>query len=143
MSKGIDYEGLIREIEKCCLQCDECDMDTCLIGYCKKNLMAALKNNTDFVPNGLANIPYGDVKVYQEDTIIDFIGFLLKQCRNCHLYHDEDCIVNLVRSALEVILIGEPREYGGSNVKYLSELQNVNSELAAKVLKAFQDTKNK
>lgn len=141
MSKGIDYEGLIREIEKCCLQCDECEHDGCLIGYCKKNLMTALKNNDDFIPNGWTGLPYGDVKVYQEQSIIDFVGFLLNQCRNCHVYHDEDCIVNIVRSALEVILVGEPQEYGGSNVKYLSELQNVNPELAAKVLKAFQDKK--
>lgn len=141
MSKGIDYEGLIKEIEKCCLQCDQCDMDACLIGYCKKNLMTALKNNDDFIPNGLAGLPYGDVKVYQEDAIVNFVGFLLNQCRNCHLYHDEDCIVNLVRSALEVILVGEPREYGGSNVKYLSELQRAHPELAAKVLQAFQSRK--
>lgn len=142
MAKGIDYEGLIREIEKCCLECDVCELNGCLIGFCKKNLMTALKNNDEFIPGGLDNLPLGDVKVYQEENVIDFVGFLLNQCRNCHFYHDEDCIVNIVRSALEVILVGEPQEYGGSNVKYLSELKNVNSEIADKVLKAFQDKKN-
>lgn len=141
MGVNIDYEGLIAKIGDCCLDCEVCENEQCLIGYCKKSLMTALKQNDDFIDDGLDALPLDDTKIYQEEKIIDFIGFLLNQCRNCHVYHDEDCVVNIVRSALEVILLGEPQEYRGSNVKYLQELAGVNKKLTDRILVAFQKYK--
>ncbi|NLL18636.1 MAG: hypothetical protein GX262_06375 [Clostridia bacterium] len=143
MSVNIDYEGLIAKIGECCLDCAVCEHEDCLIGYCKKSLMTALKQNDDFIDDGLDGLPLDDTKIFQEEKIVDFIGFLLNQCRNCHIYHDEDCIVNIVRSALEVILFGEPQEYRGSNVKYLQTLNGVNQELAVRIMDAFQKHKKK
>jgi len=143
LTVSIDYEGLIEAIGTCCLDCPSCENEKCLIGYCKKNLLIALKQNDDFIENGIDGLPYDDTKVYQEEKVIDFIGFLLNQCRNCHIYHDEDCVVNLVRSALEVILFGEPQEYRGSNVKYLQQLGNRDREKTKRIMASFQKHKTK
>ena len=139
----IDIEGLIREIGNCCLECDVCQGEDCLIGYCKRSLITVLKQDDEFIIDGVDNLPLNDIKIYCPETSINAIGFLLNQCRSCYLYHDEECIVNIVRSALEIIILGDLQEYRGSNVRYLQEINSVDPEKAEKILKAFQNRKNK
>jgi len=144
MSNGINSEILISEIGKCCLGkevCRECKKEDCLVGYCKKSLMTFLKQNNEFIDGGMKEIPYGDTKMYDNELIVQAIGSLLNQCRNCNVYHDEECIINIVRSALEIIVLGEFQEYKGSTLLYLNDIKNVNSEMADKILQAFQSQK--
>lgn len=141
MSSPIDFDGLIGEIGKCCLDCPQCEKKECLIGYCKEMLLVALKQGNEFIADGLDGLPLNDTKVYQEEIIVDFIGYVLNQCRNCNVYHDEECILNIIRSALEVILFGDARDYRGSTVRYLRAITRVNPELTEKISKAFQERK--
>ncbi|AKL94193.1 hypothetical protein CACET_c06830 [Clostridium aceticum] len=145
MSITINFEHLIKEVTKCCLgeeQCSSCEKDTCLIGYCKKSLTTSLKQHNEFIDGGMEEIPYNDTKIYDDEMIVDTIGFLLNQCKNCNLYHDEECIINIVRSALEIILLGEAQDYKGSTLFYLGDIKNVNEEIADKIFQAFQCKKS-
>ncbi|SES70722.1 hypothetical protein [Anaerobranca gottschalkii] len=144
MSTRFDYEGIIKTVSECCLTedyCGGCKSDSCLIGYAKNCLTTSIKENKEFIDGGMDNLPLQDMKVYDEDTMVDSLAFLLHQCRNCNLYHDEDCIINVIRSAYEVVLLGDPQEYRGSTFMYLSDIKNINSEVADKVFAAFQRKK--
>ncbi len=141
---AVDIEGLINAVSKCCLgetQCGVCDLDNCLIGYCKKMLTTSLKENTEFIDDGIDNLPYYDTRFYDQVYIADAIGYLLNQCRNCNLYHDEACIINIIRSALEIILLGDAQEYKGSVLIYLSDIRQVNESVADMILEAFNRRK--
>jgi hypothetical protein len=140
----MDLNGLIEEVGNCCLgeNCGGCKKEQCLIGYCKKSLTSILKQQDEFVSDGMSQIPLHDTKIYENETIIEAIGFLLNQCRNCNVYHDEECIINIVRSSLEIILFGEFQEYKGSTLLYLNDIKNSNADIAGRVFTAFQARKN-
>lgn len=145
MGTTINFEGLMKEISKCCLgeeQCGSCQREDCLIGYCKKGLISSLKEQSEFIDDGMEGIPYNDTKMYDDEVMVEAIGFLLNQCKNCNLYHDEECIINIVRSALEIILLGDSQEYKGSTLFYLGDIKNVNAEMADKIFQAFQRRKD-
>lgn len=116
--------------------------EKCLIGYCKSGLLTVLKQKDRFIDDGADNIPYWDVKIYDnQEDMIEAIGFLLNQCRNCNLYHDEDCIINIVRECLEIILFGDSQEFKGSTFVYLNHIKSINSELADKIFEAYNRRK--
>lgn len=143
---AVDIDSLINKVSKCCLgesQCGICDMKNCLIGYCKKVLTTSLKENTEYIDGGVDNIPYFDTKIYDEVDVTDAIGYLLNQCRNCNLYHDEACIINIIRCALEIILLGEAQEYKGSVLIYLNDIKKVNEKAANNIFQAFHKIKDK
>lgn len=117
-------------------------MDKCLIGYCKDCLLTVLKQQDRFIDGGADDIPYWDVKIYDnQENIIEAIGFLLNQCRNCNFYHDEDCIINIIRECLEIILFGDSQEYKGSTFMYLNDIKLINSQLADKIFEAYNRRK--
>ncbi len=143
MGETIDYNGLIEAVGACCLtekECTSCDNSACLIGYCKQALVTALKNQEEFVDGGIDHIPYEDAKFFDEETVVKAIAFILNQCRNCRVYHDEDCIINVIRSAMEVTLLGDSLEYKGSSLVYMSELERKNKEIARKVFLQFKQS---
>lgn len=141
---SINFEGLITEVSKCCLgveACGTCDKESCCIGYSKKCLTTSLKTNSEYIDGGMQDLPLGDTKLYDEEAITDAIGYLLNQCKNCNLYHDEDCIINIVRSSLEIILLGDVTDYNGSALLYLNDIKNINPEAAGRIFHAFQRIK--
>lgn len=144
MKNAIDIEGLMQEVGKCCLgeNCNSCRKEQCLVGYSKKSLLTILKQQNEFIDGGMLGIPGSDTKLYDDESIIETMAFLLHQCRNCNLYHDEECIINIIRSSLEIILFGEYQEYKGSTLLYFGDIKMSNAEVAEKLLKAFQNRKN-
>ncbi|NLX61397.1 MAG: hypothetical protein GXZ06_02585 [Tissierellia bacterium] len=140
LSKNINYNGLIEKVGKCCLSkehCGTCIKDTCLVGYCEQSLLTALKNKDEYIDNGLEGIPYEDTKLYDEDKLVNAIAFILNECKNCQLYHDEDCIINIIRSSLEVALLGDYMDYKGSTLVYFKEVEEKNKELSQRIFKIF------
>lgn len=141
MDKNIDFNGLIETVGKCCLSektCGTCQKDNCLVGYCKQSLLTSFKQKDEFIDGGMDHIPYADTKLYDEETLINTIGFILNQCKNCQLYHDEECIINIIRSSMEVALLGDHTEYKGSTLMYFSDLGNRNKEMSQKIYAAFK-----
>lgn len=141
MTHNMNIDGLISETGKCCLHCSQCKQQNCLVGYCKKSLLAVLKNQSEFIEGAMSDIPYSDTKVYESDALAHCVGFLLNQCRNCNVYHDEECIINILRSCMEVILLGDYQDYKGSALLYLGDIKKVNPDIADKIFLAFQQTK--
>lgn len=144
MNKNIDYEGLIRTAKEVCLseaQCGSCKNSSCLIGYSKGCLAKSLKENDEFIDGGMDKLPLQDMKIYDNEAVVESLAFLLHQCRNCNLYHDEDCIINIMRSAYEVILLGEPQDYKGSTFMYLNDIKNTDSDVADSIFVAFNKKK--
>lgn len=142
---NINYNKLIEEVGKCCLSekvCGTCKNEACLIGYCKQALLNALKRNNEFVDNGMKNIPYGDTKIYDDENLINAISFTLNECKNCQLYHDEDCIINIIRSCMEIALLGDYIDYKGSALIYFVDLDNKNKEVSQRIHSAFKQIKN-
>lgn len=146
METDIDFNSLITSVGTCCLgkeNCGgKCDTSNCIIEYCKKNLLTCLKNDEQFLENEIENIPLFDTKVFDESSIIDTVGFILNQCKNCNAYHDEDCIINILRSACEVILFGNPKDYNGSVLLYLNDIKSDNSKIADKIHESYLSHKN-
>lgn len=145
METDIDFNSLINSIGNCCLgekYCTSCAKENCLIGYCKKNLLTCLKTNEQFIDDEIDKIPLFDTKVFDEESIIETIGITLNQCKNCNAYHDEECIINMLRSSCEVILFGNPKDYNGSTLVYLDDIKNENAEIASKVYESFLRNKN-
>ena len=141
MQTDIDFNSLITSVGKCCLgdsNCGTCSKERCLVGYCKKNLLTCLKTGEQFINTEISNIPLYDTKVFDESTIIETIGLILNQCKNCNAYHDEECIINMLRSACEVILFGDPKDYNGSVLLYLDDVKQDNVEIAGKIYDAFR-----
>lgn len=137
----VNYNQLIDHIGECCLSqevCGTCNKDTCLIGYCTQAILKAFRENDEFIDNGVDNIPLEDTKLYDEEKIIDSIGFILNQCKNCQLYHDEDCIINIIRSSLEVALLGDYIDYKGSTLIYFKDLEEKDEEISQRVFAAFK-----
>ncbi len=142
MDKNIDFNGLIQEIGKCCLSeesCGSCDKEVCLVGYCKQSLLTAFKQKDEFIDNGMEDIPYQDTKLYDDEKLVNSIGFILNQCKNCQLYHDDDCIINIIRSSMEVALLGDYTDYRGSALMYFSDLGNKNKELSQRIYSAYKN----
>ncbi len=144
METDIDFNSLITSIGACCLgenDCGTCTKENCLIGYCKKNLLTCLKTGEQFLEGEIENIPLFDTKVFDESSVIETIAVTLNQCKNCNAYHDEECIINMLRSACEVILLGNPKDYNGSVLLYLNEIKSDNSQMSDKIYEAFLKNK--
>lgn len=140
----IDFNSLITSIGDCCLgpsYCDSCSKENCLIGYCKQNLLTCLKTGEQFIEDEINNIPVFDTKVFDQKSVIDTIGFILNQCKNCNAYHDEECIINMLRSACEVILLGNPIDYNGSVLLYIDEVKDINPEISKSLYESFKRNK--
>ena len=141
MTTIFDYDGLIKKVGQCCLteeECGTCAKENCLIGYCKESILTCLKKQDGFLADGMANLPVADTKVYDPNAITQALGFLLHQCRNCYLYHDDDCLLNIIRSSLEIIIFGESLDFMGSALAYLNEIKDKNPEMAAKIAEVYQ-----
>lgn len=142
LNKNLDFNGLIEKVGKCCLSedyCGTCSKESCLIGYCEQSLLTAFRNKDEYLDNGLEGIPYEDTKLYDEDKLVDAIAFILHECKNCQLYHDEDCIINIIRSALEIALLGDYLDYKGSTLIYFKDLEDKNKAISQRVFKIFNE----
>ncbi|WP_350344466.1 hypothetical protein PRVXT_000882 [Proteinivorax tanatarense] len=143
MGNQINMEGIVKNLSQCCLSCAECSSTTCLVSYDKRVLNKAILGEDEFVDGGLDGLNIIDTKVYDEDEVIDTIGYLLNQCKNCKLYHDEDCIINVIRSSLELILLGEYVDYEGSVFMYLNNIKDYDEKKAEKISQAYSTRRMK
>lgn len=66
-------------------------------------------------------------KVYDEEQLINAIAFILNKCKNCQLYHDDQCVINIIRSCIEIALLGDCPD-NGSTFMYFADLNNKNKE---------------
>ena len=138
--KEVNFSKLVDKLSPCCLSedvCGGCEKENCLIGYGKECLKNCMINKVTYVIDGHTNIPIMDTKLYDKEFAVEAIANTLKTCKSCNENHYDNCIINILRSCYEVILVGEEQKYKGSTFLYLNELQEINPEIADKVFKAY------
>ncbi|ASW42587.1 hypothetical protein [Clostridium isatidis] len=138
--KDINFSRLVDKLSPCCLSketCGVCDRKNCLVGYGTECIKECMINKVTYVMNGYENIPITDTKVYDKENIMNGIIDILKLCKNCKENHFNNCIVNILRSCYEVILLGEEKDYKGSALLYINDLKASNPEIADELFKRY------
>lgn len=108
--------------------CGKCSGPYCLVGYSKECAAACRIKKQTFVDNGYENIPPSDIRGgYDEFEVLHAISHLLLQCRSCKQDHYENCVINVIRSCLEVIEFGDEQIYEGDPLSYMIKIANLDT----------------
>lgn len=111
--------------------CRKCAGRACLVGYSKDCAASCRVKEVTYVDKGFAEIPPADIRGgYDEFEVLHAIAHLLLQCRSCKKDHYEDCIINVVRSCLEVIEFGEEQVYEGDPLSYMMKIRDLDEQKA-------------
>lgn len=95
------------------------------------------------ISKDLSNICLQEKVCAGKECLIGYSKYCVAQCHSCKNDHNDNCILNIVRSAYEVIAFGEEQEYGGSPLAHLMKLSQLNPEKGAIVLEEYNRIKNK
>ena len=146
MSNPNVYVSSIRKaVTECCRgkqECGECKGKSCLVGYAKLASEYADVKKTIHIPNGIKLVPNSDFKIYDSEDIAHALAIINLECKNCMDNHDDNCVVNIARSALEVALFGQHFEFAGNPLMYMMGLSQANKELGDKVMNNYRLLKN-
>jgi len=138
--------ALIKEaVQQCCRteeECNACKGKACLMGFAKLVSEYADVKKALSIPNGLKLVPSEDYKVYEVDTVASALAIINHECKNCMDNHDDNCVINIIRSSLEVGLLGEHLPFTGSPLAYIMTLSQINPEIGGKVMTAYRALKN-
>ncbi len=133
--------GNICKTEKVCGYCAE---KHCLIGYSKYCTAQCRIKNQSFIDGGYEEIPPSDIRGgYDEYAVLHAISHLLLQCRSCKQDHYDNCLINLVRSCMEVVEFGEEQTYEGDPLSYMIKLASLNMEKADVVREEYSAAKER
>lgn len=123
MVNELNLLEIFKDLGKICKtpdKCGNCAEKSCLIGYARNGAAECRIAKRTGLPNGIENIPSCDIRGgYDEYNVLQAISHLLAQCRGCKEDHYDNCLINVVRSCLEVIEFGEEQKYTGNVVEYL------------------------
>ncbi|QGP92388.1 hypothetical protein MGLY_17630 [Neomoorella glycerini] len=143
-ARNVDLDKIQGVIDRCCkteAECGTCSKAHCLIGFAQTVLAYARQKNTVRIPRGHELVPQDDFRVYYQQDLIAALVEVLLQCQNCRDNHEEECVINVTRRALELALLGENFEYEGSVSAYLMQVGRHNHDLGARLLQAYQERK--
>lgn len=127
-------------VEDCCcsgVSCDTCAGKECLIGFAKIVSDYATAKKTLTIPNGIKMVPLHDFKTYELHNVAKALAAINIECKNCMDSHDDNCVVNILRSSLEVALTGQHIDFIGNPLSYIMALTQVNSELGNEVMQHY------
>lgn len=144
--QDINISSLKEAIGNCCrseMGCASCDGKQCLIGFAKIVSDYASVKKALTIPNGLKMVPMQDFKVYETDEVAKALSIINLECKNCMDNHDDNCVINIMRSTLEVALMGQHIDFTGSPLSYIMALTRINPELGEKVLQHYNALKYK
>lgn len=146
-NEELDLQEIFSDLGTVCLtekKCQKCAGKDCMVGYAKYAAAQCRINKQTFVMDGMKNMPPYDIRGgYDEYDVLHAIAHLLQQCRSCKKNHFENCIINVVRSCLEVIEFGDEMEYQGEALPYLMKLSNVNADKAHVIMEEYKLHKEK
>lgn len=144
MSEQLSVESIKDALTSCCkgdAECSSCQGKACLIGFAKLVADYAGLKRTLTIPNGLKMVPTTDFKVYDTDDVATALAIINIECKNCMDNHDDNCIINIVRSSLEVSLFGQHIAFAGNPLAYIMQLNDLNAENGNKVMQAYRTLK--
>ena len=135
MMEDLNLLEIFKDLGKICKTpavCGKCAEKACLVGYSRNVAVECRKEKRTGIPNGFENIPPSDIRGgYDEYEVLHAIAHLLLQCKECKDDHYENCIINIIRSCLEVIEFGEEQKYEGNVIQYLMKISQSNPTKAA------------
>ncbi|GBF35302.1 hypothetical protein DCCM_4425 [Desulfocucumis palustris] len=139
----INLSAPMARLENICKSCDllnteDCKESGCLVGFSKKVLRFALQKGVLDIPGASGLIPSSDFKPYYSDTVAPVLAETCRQCKECRDNHSPDCVVALVRSAMELTVLPEAVPYPGSIFMYLAGIKSRDPQLAAKLADELQ-----
>ena len=136
MMDELNLLEIFKDLGKICktpTTCGKCEEKSCLIGYARNSTAECRIAKRTGIPGGFENIPPCDIRGgYDEYNVLHAIAHLLLQCKGCKEDHYNNCLINVVRSCLEVIEFGEEQEYRGNVIEYmmlLSRKDKVKAEI--------------
>ena len=144
MSEEINVQSIKKSVSGCCRSTDECEScqgKSCLIGFAKLVVDYAGAKKSLTIPNGIKMVPTGDYKVYDAEQVAAALATINRECKNCMDSHDDNCIINVTRSSLEVALLGEHVPFSGNPLAYIMSLSQINPEIGAKVMGYYRAVK--
>ncbi|MBR4982267.1 MAG: hypothetical protein IKY94_06885 [Lachnospiraceae bacterium] len=131
----INLLEIFKDLGKICKSpnvCGTCADKSCLIGYARSGAAECRIAKRTGIMNGFENIPPCDIRGgYDEYEVLHAIAHLLVQCKGCKEDHYDNCLINIVRSCLEVIEFGEEQKYEGNVIQYLMKISQSNPTKAA------------
>lgn len=135
MMDEINLLEIFKDLGKVCkteVNCGSCAEKGCLIGFARNCTAECRVAKRTGVPGGYNNIPSSDMRGgYDEYDVLHAIAHLLVQCKSCKEDHYDNCLINVVRSCLEVIEFGEEQKYEGNVIQYLMKISATNPTKAA------------
>ncbi len=139
----VDLQALLNRVEAVCSSCDsfktpKCNESQCLAGFARKVLKFAVQKKAWDIPGASKLLPARDFKPYYLDQVAPAIAETLRQCRQCRDNHSPDCVVALVRTALESTLLEEKIDYPGSVFLYLTKIKEQHPELSTALAQELQ-----
>lgn len=140
----IDLAALLAGVEAVCAHCDAfrtpaCAEARCLAGFARKVLKFAIERGVWDIPGASRLLPLEDFKPYYPEQVAPALAETLRQCRQCRDNHSPDCVVALVRTAMESALLQENIAYPGSVFLYLAKIKEQHPELARLLAEAFRN----
>ena len=146
MSEQLNVVGIKEALAVCCKgesECSSCQGKACLIGFAKLVADYANAKKTLAIPNGIKMVPVSDFKNYESDDVARALAIINVECKSCMDNHDDNCVINIIRSSLEVSLFGQYIDFAGNPLNYLVQLVNLSAENGNKVMLAYRSLKNK
>lgn len=133
-----------KAVQGCCRtsqECGPCQGKNCLVGFAKiVSDYAGLKKTLN-IPNGIKMVPSADFKTYTPEDVAMAIAVINTECKNCMDSHEDNCVINVTRSALEVCLFGQHFSFQGNPLMYMMKLSEVDSQHGAMVMNAYRSLK--
>ena len=143
---NVDFARMKVAVDKCCKTEEECGPCTakakCLIGFAQIAIDYAVQKTAFRIPQGSQLIPRDDVRIFYQEDIRRALLEVLIQCQNCEDSHEDDCVINVIRLALETALIGDNLEYQGSAFSYLLQFARKDPGTGQALLEEFKTLKN-
>lgn len=143
--EGVKVPSIREYLENCCHSEDNCGSCTgkeCLIGFAKIISDYSTIRKTLSIPNGIKMVPFQDFKVYESKDVAMALAGINLECKNCMDSHDDNCVVNIMRSSLEVALTGQHVEFSGNPFSYLMSLIQLHAEFGQQVMTYYNELKS-
>jgi len=117
----VDVLNIKTALQDCCKEneCSICTEKACLIGFSNSVLDYANIKKSFTMPNGINLVPNMDFKIYDVDHVATALAVITAKCKNCMDNHDDNCIVNIIRAALEVAIFGQHVAFKGNPLEYV------------------------
>ncbi|MEW6063703.1 hypothetical protein P378_13885 [Desulforamulus profundi] len=133
-----NFQNLSATLNEFCRDCDinaagQCKEAACLVGFSKKVIKFAEQKGVLDIPGAGSLIPKNDFKHYYQEQVSKTIAESCKLCKECRDNHSPDCVISLVRTALESAVLQEQIDYPGSTFMYLAKVKQQNDELSYQI----------